>query len=287
MSAPNPLLPFVQLEFPGSAGIEDGRYLARSEGEASEVLVVATHGAERAVTGRRRRHRSSRAAEDPGAAPLPVSRMTVVTPARLGPEEAERWLEEVSGDADAARAQVQAALRLINEALAAQRAGSQDPYVHELDESRAVAIRVGYGVGDEVADGSWSDARELELAADKQNRAELLQAQERVAAVLGGRDEVLACEGLVLRARLDLEENRTREAALQLRVGLEALLRELAGEDNAGVQEDLGVLTEQRDQVVQAANTALRESPDGGQVDVMREVVTRCERVLRRRRDLR
>jgi hypothetical protein len=98
---------------------------------------------------------------------------------------------------------------------------------------------------------------------------------------------VFACESLVLRARLDLEEGRTREAALQLRVGLEALLRELADEDNAGVQEDLGLLSEQRDQVVQAANTALRGSPDDEQMVVIREVVTRCERALRRRRDLR
>ena len=318
-----PQLPFVQLEFPGSAGVGEGRYLARSEGEASEGLVVATLGAERALSGRRRRHRASRAPEDPGAASIPVTRLTVVTPTELDPDEAERWLDEVSKDADAARAQVDAAMRLINRALAAQRAGAQDPYTHELDPLRAVAVRVGYGVGaawapgawaaprgrppagpppharaprpaaavrgasggaDEGAAGNWTDARELQLAADREHRAEVLQAQERVAAVLGGRDEVLTCEGLVLRAQLDLEEGRRREAALQLRVGLEALLRELEGEENAGVQEDLGALQDLRDELVEAANTALRGDLSEEQAEAVRLAIARCERALRRRR---
>ena len=279
-----PQLPFVQLEFPGSAGVGEGRYLARSEGEASEVLVVATLGAERALSGRRRRHRASRAPEDPGAASIPVTRLTVVTPTELDSDEAERWLDEVSKDADAARAQVDAAMRLINRALAAQRAGAPDPNPPELDPLRAGAGRVGYGVGDDVADGNWTDARELQLAADREHRAEVLQAQERVAAVLGGRDEVLTCEGLVLRAQLDLEEGRRREAALQLRVGLEALLRELEGEENAGVQEDLGALQDLRDELVEAANTALRGDLSEEQAEAVRLAIARCERALRRRR---
>ena len=284
MSDPASLLPFVQLEYPGSVGIGDGRYLARSEGEASEVLVAATLGAERAVSGRRRRHRATRAAEDPGAATIRVTRLTVVTPTPLGPDEASRWLDEVAGDGEAAKTQVETALRLINFAISAQRAGAQNPYVHELEAARAVAIRVGFGVGDEVADGNWTDAREIQLPAESDRRAEILEAQERVAAVLGGRDEVLACENLVLRARLDLEQGRPREAALQLRVGLETLLRELADDPGAGVQEDLAVLEDRRDEVVEAANGALRGTPGDDQATMLGEVTTRCERALRRHR---
>ena len=40
--------------------------------------------------------------------------------------------------------------------------------------------------------------------------------QERLAALLGGRDAALACEELALRARGDLDHGRAREAALQL-----------------------------------------------------------------------
>src|SRR5919202_1454802 len=60
-------------------------------------------------------------------------------------------------------------------------------------------------------------------------RAETLAPQERLAALLGGSDEVLVAEELVLRARTDIDEGRPREAALQARVALEALLAELPG----------------------------------------------------------
>ena len=53
----------------------------------------------------------------------------------------------------------------------------------------------------------------------RRRRTDVLRPQQHVASVLGGRDELLACENLVLRARLDLEQDRGREAALQLRVG--------------------------------------------------------------------
>ena len=48
-----------------------------------------------------------------------------------------------------------------------------------------------------------------------------------MAATLGRREARIACETLLLRARADLDGERTREAALQLRVGLEALLAEV------------------------------------------------------------
>jgi hypothetical protein len=267
-------------------GIDDGRYLRRADGEASEVMVVATLGAPRADRRRgRRRRRGAPAPERSEAEALPLTRLTVVTPTELGSEsEARRWLDRVAGDADAAEAQVGAALLLVNRALAAQRAGAQDPYVHELSAARAVAVRVGYGSGEEVADGQWSNAREIEVAERRRRRSELLQPTERVAAVLGGRDELLACETLVLRARLDLEQERPREAALQLRVGLEVLLRELADESSEGVREDLAALEASRDAVVEAANESLRGQPGEQGVAAVRDALARCERALRRRR---
>ena len=46
---------------------------------------------------------------------------------------------------------------------------------------------------------------------------------ERFAALLGAREQPLVAEELVLRARMDLDAGRPREAALQARVALEAL----------------------------------------------------------------
>ena len=61
--------------------------------------------------------------------------------------------------------------------------------------------------------------------------------------MLGGRERLDACETLLLRARADLDAGRPREAALQLRVGLEALLVELRGAlDDPGHDEDMAAI---------------------------------------------
>ena len=60
-----------------------------------------------------------------------------------------------------------------------------------------------------------------------QRRARVLHPQARLAAVLGAREPMLACEELALRARLDLDHGREREAALQVLVALDAALAEL------------------------------------------------------------
>ncbi len=69
--------------------------------------------------------------------------------------------------------------------------------------------------------------------APRQRRAKVLQPQARLAAVLGGRERPLACEELALRARLDLEHGRQREAALQLLVALDAAMAELSADPTA------------------------------------------------------
>jgi hypothetical protein len=257
----------------------------RRDDEATEVVVVETLGAPRAGGRGRRRRRPARRAE-PGseAAPLPLTRATVIRPDDLGgPAEATRWLERISRDAEASEAQVGEAVVLLNRALHAHRAAAQDPYVHDVSAPGAVAIRIGYGTGDEVADGRWSEARELPLDERRTRRTEALQPQEGVAAVLGGREAVPAGETLVLRARLDLDQGRAREAALQLRVGLEALLRELGTGADARQAGDLESLERRRERITEAANQALRGEPDPGRVEEMEQTLAICERVLRRR----
>jgi hypothetical protein len=280
------LLPFVQLEFPGSLGLADGRYLVRSGEEASEVVVVENVGAP-AAGGRRRSRFRSHPVEESGVEPLPLSRVTVVRPTELGgAPAAARRLEEVGRDEGAAESEVEDAVRLINRAIAAHRAALQDPYVQEVSAPHATAIRIGYGTGEELAHGRWSEARELSLSEERRRRREALQPTERVAAVLGGREDVLACETLLLRARLDLDQNRTREAALQLRVGLEALLRELVDDGRTGQREDLADLEARRDRVVEAANAALAGELASGDAERVAEALAICERMLRRRRIL-
>jgi hypothetical protein len=75
---------------------------------------------------------------------------------------------------------------------------------------------------------------------------------------------------------------------LQLRVGLEALLAELDGALNdPGHAEDIGALRERSREAGELANQALRGDLDPGQLDTLRALLERSERVLRRRRILR
>ncbi|HEV2812951.1 MAG TPA: hypothetical protein VGW10_06840, partial [Solirubrobacteraceae bacterium] len=101
---------------------------------------------------------------------------------------------------------------------------------------------------------------------------------------LGGRDAALACEDLALRARTDLDAGRVREAALQLRVALEAALAELeAWRGRRDLDERLAELREERATVGDAANAALRGGlPDETAAEVER-VLGRVEAAIRAR----
>ena len=111
--------------------------------------------------------------------------------------------------------------------LRSHRAAAGDPYARDVRADHALVVRLGYGEGEQVADGRFGRAVELPKDPPKRKRGEALAPQERLAAVLGGRGRLLVGEELVLRAQLDLDAGRPREAALQARVALEALLGEL------------------------------------------------------------
>jgi hypothetical protein len=256
-----------------------------------EVLVVQTIGAPRPP----RRRRRAREAEEGLPQELPVTRVTAVRADPFpGEAEASAWLEELADDHQALSDAAEEGLRLLNQALSAARAAAGDPYLQELGTRRALAIRVGYGSGEQVAEGEWLEARELEPGAPapgrggrRARREAALAPQERIAAVLTGREQLDACETMLARARVDLDAGRNREAALQLRVGLEALLVELRDAmQDPGHTEDMEVLGQRRGEAGDAANAALRGELDDGQVESVRELLALAERVLRRRRVL-
>jgi hypothetical protein len=274
--------------------LADGRYLAREGVQATEsVLVVETLGAPQvAATRRRRRPRKAEAEAEPAS--LPLTRTTAVRASApfAGEQEAARWLDEASEAEDTADVLVGEGIALLNRALHLHAVAAGDPHGHELAPERAVAVRIGYGSGDEVAESRFGAAREVDVwasgASRRRRREEDLRPQERVAAVLGGREQVDACEPLLLRARADLDAGRRREAALQLRVGLEALLVELAGAlADPEHEQDMGTLNSRRSEAGEAANAALRADLGDTQAAAVRELLEICERVLRRRRILR
>lgn len=268
-------------------GRETGSPASNDSGRR-EVLVVQTIGAPRP----QRRRRRAREAEAGLPDELPLTRVTAIRADPFpGDAEAERWLAEISDDVDALADAAEDGVRLLNRALSAQRAAAGDPYVHELTSDRALTVRVGYGSGEQVAEGEWLEARELLPGRPGGRRARReadLRPQERVAAVLTGREQLDACETLIARARVDLDAGRERESALQLQVGVEALLVELRGAlGDPGHEEDMEELKASRGAVADAATAALRGDLDEPTAARVAELLALAERVLRRRRVLR
>jgi hypothetical protein len=238
------------------------------------VLVLGTLGApeRRLLRGRR-----ARPVEEADPEPVPTSRATVVRPEAFGSrEEAARWLAELRTDDSAMTEELDTALRTLNRGLRAHRAATADPWLAEVSADRALVARIGYGRGEAVAEGRFGEALELPRPGARRVKRSMEAPEERFAALLGARERALVGEELVLRARADLAAGRAREAALQARVALEALIAELPSEAPA-----LGQL---RGSVAEAASAALGGEIDAAGTTSIEEAVQAMEAALRRHR---
>jgi hypothetical protein len=188
------------------------------EGDAERVLIVEELGAPRP---RRRAGRRSKPIDPEGPGEIPVTRVTVTGEHIEDPEQGAAWLKKMMGTGGGGADEVRAAIRIVNRALSALRAAAGDPLVQDIGATKALAVRLGHGTGDELAEGRWTEAREL--ARPRRGRLDDVDPQSRVAAVLAGRDEVHPAETLMLRARLDLQQGRRAEARYGLRAARAAL----------------------------------------------------------------
>jgi hypothetical protein len=243
------------------------------EGPLDAVLVLGTLGApERRRLGGRR----PRSVEEAGPEPVPTSRATVVRPEPFGSrDEAGAWLEELRANDSAMKGELEWAVQILNRALRAHRAAMADPWLGEVSAERALVARIGYGRGDAVAEGRYGEALELPRAGARRVKRSMEAPEERFAALLGARATALVGEELVLRARADLAAGRPREAALQARVALEALLAELPRAEG---------LAELRGSIADAAGAALHGELDPGETASIEEGVRAMEAALRRHR---
>lgn len=255
---------------------------AAEDAPPAQVIVLSTLGApqRRLLKGRKPAAVTSAEPE-----PVPTARATLIAAESFESQEAaEHWLEDLRRDDDATAAEVDAGVRELNEVLRAHRVCALDPYAREVSAPAALVVRIGYGSGEQVAEGRFAAAYELprEAAGQVRRRAarlrEALAPQERLAAILGGRDAPLAGEELLLRARADLDAARPREAALQARVALEALIAELGREGR-----DVAQLRDARTPVGQAANAALEGDLTEEQATAVGEAVDAMDRALRHR----
>ena len=109
----------------------------------------------RSRAGRCRRRRSARPRPvPPSAAPetAVITRATLIRAQPL-PEPGERWLRSADLAAEADRA-----IAVLNRVLHAQRVAAGDPALPMVTRGRVLAIRVGVGAGEQVADGRWASA---------------------------------------------------------------------------------------------------------------------------------
>jgi hypothetical protein len=253
------------------------------------VLVVQTLGAPPRAGRRRRKPRDAEAAATPPE--VPVARATAIRAFEPfdGTEEAAAWLSGATAAEESIDAVVATGIALVNDALHALAVATADPLPAAVSPERAVAVRLGYGSGEATAEGAYSEAREVDVrvlgGSVRRRRQEEVRPQERLAGLFRGRERADACETLLLRARADLDAGRRREAALQLRVGVEALLFELHDAlDDADHSRDVEALEKQRPAVEATAARALRGDLASEAETAIREALETAERILRRRR---
>ena len=256
-----------------------GRYIVRDAGDedALRVLVITELGApERRVLNRKR---SRKAPSEPDPAPVQTTRATLVRGRPLASDaEAKEHLArgELAVDEE---------LAILNRVLHLHRVASANPAIREVARDDALVVRVGVGLGEQVAEGRWEQAIEPGSGhAGRVRRVDRLRPQERLAALLGGRDAALASEELTLRARADWDAGRYRESALQLRIALEAAIAELeAWRERGDLGERVAELRDERGVVGAAANSALRGGLDDATVEEVERVLLRVEAALRAR----
>jgi hypothetical protein len=300
---------FVQFEFTHAPGPYAGRYVVEAGAEANgsgrmtldpaldtrnrelagvsrgvgfaDVLVVGVVGASTAgARGLLRKAHPVKSDTTPASVPLAVITYVKGTEAFTNPTTAAGRLDRIRYSAAEQEEWVARGLEVLNLAIRAHRIGAPDPYAVEVTRRDARLIRIGYGSTDEVREGRFTDALELPPPAPgKPKRAERLRPSEAVAAVLVGRRHLFDSEELLLRALIDLDQGRSRAAAMQIGCAMRLLCSEV-GElsDRHGL--DLGLLGERDRDAQRLAGLAVTGSLEPGQIAELDTVVDDVRAVI-------
>ncbi|MDA0169899.1 hypothetical protein OJ998_12450 [Solirubrobacter taibaiensis] len=212
---------------------------------------------------------------------VPVTRITVIdTDPLFDDATAAEWMREQIAMPDFGPP-------ILERLVTSFRVASSDPLLADVDLERVWRTRVGYGSGEQVAEGQWTEAHELEPPKPRLSRS-AKRAQhrptDRLAKLLSGRDAILASEELTLRARLDLDRSRGREAALQLEAALTAARAELTGWSTLGdLSKRLVELESHADPVARAAAAAREGTLDPPALSAVQTALETLEAALRAR----
>ncbi len=125
-------------------------------------------------------------AADGGAAHVPVTRLMVIESAEIEGDP-EAWLERMRKDQDERDALIDRGAHAL-QARAWPPGASPPPTPPSptrLGSESALAIRIGFGQGDELVERQWEQAIEVPHDQRRASRSEALRPQERMAALLG------------------------------------------------------------------------------------------------------
>jgi hypothetical protein len=270
--------------------LEDGRYLERQTG-MDRVLVLETEGA--MAPARRKRRRPRKSGRTDTVTHVSVTTATVIRAHQPLESEspARAWLARLQED-EFTQDLLDDALASIGRAFAAEAAATGRPYVEPPLLDQILTAKIGFGDGDRVADGRFIEAYDVDArggtASPRRERISRTRPLARIAAILGGKDEALACEFLLPRVRADLDAGRTFAAALAIETAIRATVVEM--DDALDVPDhvrDLDLLEAMLPDLTDLTDNALGEGKAWAELDTsLEEPLAIAERVVRRRRIL-
>ena len=254
-----PRFGFVQWEFPGRVGPDPGRYVVRryAGDDVRQVLVIGGFDAPRRL--RRRARRADPGPHQRRAHARDGDRRDAARRARGGRRLARSARPATTASASPGRRSSCSTARSPASASRAPTRGCPTP-----TSTHALVCRVGYGTGEQVADGEWESAVELPLPAPPSARI-----ADPLAAGAPGRPAQRPRRGAGLRgadpaapAATSTTAARARRRS-QLAIALDTALAELeAWREQGDMARRLKELDDRREAVARAARAALAGGVD-------------------------
>ncbi|MGK2954254.1 MAG: hypothetical protein ACSLFI_01095 [Solirubrobacterales bacterium] len=270
--------------------LEDGRYLERKAGK-ERVLVLETEGA--LPPARRKRRRPRQSGRKDAVTHVSVTTATVIRAyGPLGSDSlAKEWLARLADD-EFTQDLLDEALGSLDRAFAAEAAATGRPWVQPPVLDQILTAKIGFGDGDRVADGRFIEAYDVDArdgtASPRRERISRTRPLARIAAILGGKDQALACEFLLPRVRADLDAGRVYPAALAIETAVRATVVEMdKALDVPDHLRDLDLLETMLPDLTELTDNALGEGKAwAGLAESLEEPLAIAERITRRRRIL-
>ncbi|MDQ2622488.1 MAG: hypothetical protein M3Y45_05550, partial [Actinomycetota bacterium] len=250
-----------------------------------------TEGALPPARRRRRQPRKIQTVERTATLPLTVVTVVLASEPLAGQSAAEAWLATTADD-DVTQSLLEDALSTLDRALAAAAATTGRLPAEPAGVDLVVAARIGFGEGQQVYSGRFIEAVEIDArggtASPRRERLERIIPLPRIAAILGGRESLLACEVMIPRVRADLDAGRVVPAALTIHEAARATLVELEfAVEGPEHEEDLDRLEEVLDDLAALPGDVLgpgepRPGDDPGIAARIESALRISERVIRR-----